>query len=88
MHGPHRIPSKGISTPQGFAIDFLFIKIGDLSQTNMSFVQIDFFDNIHALDENAENVEGCANYRQVASSSCKHNVSGKSVFLCHGSSVR
>ena len=29
------------------------------------FAQIDFFDNIHALDENAENVEGCANYRQV-----------------------
>jgi len=28
--------------------------------------KIDFFDNIHALDENAENVEGCANYRQVS----------------------
>jgi len=27
--------------------------------------KIDFFDNIHALDENAENIEGCANYRQV-----------------------
>merc|ERR1712001_571935 len=28
--------------------------------------KIDFFDNIHALDENAENIEGCANYRQVS----------------------
>jgi len=27
--------------------------------------KIDFFDNIHALDEHAENIEGCANYRQV-----------------------